>query len=85
MLQKRAKIQIELSKYILNLLLKFFLELVHFHTTIKRESIFIFCFSVSEIPSILSINDVDKITSSNTGTEPPTKPVFPPCGHMAKF
>ena len=31
-----------------------------------------------DIPSILSIKDVDTITSSNTGTDPPTKPVLPP-------
>ena len=30
------------------------------------------------LPSILSIKFVEIITSSKTGTEPPTKPVFPP-------
>ena len=35
--------------------------------------------------SILFNRDVLRITSSKTGTDPPTSPVFPPCGQTAIF
>lgn len=34
---------------------------------------------------MLFINLVEMMTSSKTGTLPPTKPVFPPWGQTAKF
>lgn len=34
---------------------------------------------------ILFMRLVDITTSSNTGLLPPAKPVFPPCGHTAKW
>ena len=40
---------------------------------------------VKILPSILSIKLVEIITSSKTGTDPPTKPVFPPWGQIANF
>lgn len=31
------------------------------------------------------IREVERMISSNTGTLPPTRPVFPPCGHTARW
>ena len=39
----------------------------------------------SSKPRILFIRPVCRITSSNTGTLPPTSPVFPPYGTTANF
>lgn len=45
--------------------------------------------TTSDLPDVASVFNiwfmsvVESTTSSNTGTEPPTKPVLPPCGHTA--
>jgi hypothetical protein len=54
------------------------------YPSIKQPRILVVPDSSSKL-IMLFIRLVEIMTSSNTGTLPPTSPVLPPCGHTAKF